>query len=529
MRILLFKNLMKNGTHENLFDNCPPFQIDGNFGGTAGIAELLLQSHAGYVSILPALPDEMSSGSVKGLVAEGNFVVDIDWANMEPTNVSVTSRSGNRLSLKCGAVAQVVDVTSGNIVTEISQDSNGAISFDTEAGHTYQVVPGEEASLMAAQNLVDEIESKGIVSYMYSSETGAEFEEAFMACKRMVEQGNYMISDVDKVMQRLVDAENALQRREGEEYSAAAALRFLENAASVNYEGSETEDQWRQQIEYERTDLIEALENGTMSGSELLSAARTLAETGNEIAGYSSMRNNLFDLIQKAASLQQESRTDEEWAEYQKAVDQAVQIYANPNAEEKDLQAAYDRLKATVDTMTTTFTIHASSEGTGSISPDGTVTVLGGASQEFLIEPEENAEILDVLVDGMSVGAVSSYVFQNVSADGTIKADFVRTEEEKTEAEILLDQAIERAESLNEEDYSSATWLNLQNALADAKSTDRTDPQDMQEKAETLLNAMDSLIIWGEAERTEAEVSGLYPVADYSNSSVYNDPSNWGG
>ena len=136
----MYQELLKTSTLNNLFDTHPPFQIDGNFGATSGIAEMFLQSHLQEIQLLPALPAAWKNGNIKGLVARGGFETEMYWKNRKLTKALITSKAGGFCTLRTKEKITIPGLKSVNQISKLGDQTHYITSFKTTAGKKYEVV-----------------------------------------------------------------------------------------------------------------------------------------------------------------------------------------------------------------------------------------------------------------------------------------------------------------------------------------------------------------------------------------------------
>lgn len=130
--------LYQRSTSINLFDYHPPFQIDGNFGATAAIVEMLIQSHSGFIDLLPALPKDWPQGEIRGVKARGGFELDLQWQDNKLLTAALKAERTNVARVRFqGRAIQVTDVQGNHV--PVTYGEHGIAEFHVEKAKTYYV------------------------------------------------------------------------------------------------------------------------------------------------------------------------------------------------------------------------------------------------------------------------------------------------------------------------------------------------------------------------------------------------------
>ena len=186
----LLSELLKNSTYTNLYDAHPPFQIDGNFGATAGMTEMLLQSQGDAVELLPALPAVWGEGSVTGLRARGNIEVDQSWNNRAITSATLKVETANEaLQVRAPYISKATVTDSQGKKVALNVLASDTVEFSALAGETYTVTFDPAEILRGqAEEVVDTLFTADSYEAFQNAVTAAETESALQEAKGLLVQ-----------------------------------------------------------------------------------------------------------------------------------------------------------------------------------------------------------------------------------------------------------------------------------------------------------------------------------------------------
>lgn len=215
------------------YKEAPIFQIDGNFGYTAGVNEMLLQSQLGYVQFLPALPDQWDTGFINGIVARGNFVIDMEWSDHTADRFAVTSRNGGTFTGEYQDIASCTVTKADGTAVDVQVLSDDKISFATEAGEKYIIASKKTPEKL--QKLIDE--AKNLSAQMTDDLLSVQknYLDGLIAAAEQV-VANAESSKYDEQTQILNQANKAA--------ASAIALKDCYYAEKEIYDGRDVNEDW---------------------------------------------------------------------------------------------------------------------------------------------------------------------------------------------------------------------------------------------------------------------------------------------
>lgn len=220
----IIDQFIKTGIYSNLWDSHAPYQIDGNFGFTSGVAEMLLQSNAGYINLLPAMPDDhWTTGSVSGLVARGNFEVSESWADGSLTEATILSKNGGTCTVQAGDwdYVEVKDSKGNKVAVSGVEGKDGRVAFETVKGESYVLTRAEKPSVT-----VDKSDLQALIAYAQDAKEAPSYQYVVPAIKNLFE----------KALETAVTV-NANETATQEEVNAAYAA-LLEKVHLLDFTGN---------------------------------------------------------------------------------------------------------------------------------------------------------------------------------------------------------------------------------------------------------------------------------------------------